>query len=166
MKLLGRINKETGYVMASIAHHDFRDEYGMMVDGGQPHCQDYAGYTRFNGKTEWFEVPQSFNELFDDYQTNTGKRKYGVWELKDVRILSEKEYPDVDSDEVLFENMCWGTRGKNGDEPLQYKLLKDLELDHLEAILRTQYNLSDVMVRAIEYWIGFKGWEEKHNTLI
>jgi len=107
MKLLGRINKETGYVMASIAHHDFRDEYGMMVDGGQPHCQDYAGYTRFNGKTEWFEVPQSFNELFDDYQTNTGKRKYGVWELKDVRILSEKEYPDVDSDEVLFENMCW-----------------------------------------------------------
>ena len=37
----------------------------------------------------------------------------------------------------------WGTRGKDGKQPLVYKLLKDLDSDHIEAILKTQHQISD-----------------------
>jgi hypothetical protein len=37
----------------------------------------------------------------------------------------------------------WGTRGKDGRQPLVYKLLKDLDSDHIEAILKTQHQISD-----------------------
>ena len=36
-----------------------------------------------------------------------------------------------------------GTRGKDGRQPLVYKLLKDLDSDHIEAILKTQHQISD-----------------------
>jgi hypothetical protein len=37
----------------------------------------------------------------------------------------------------------WGTRGKDGKQPLVYKLLKDLDSDHIEAILKTQHQISE-----------------------
>ena len=37
----------------------------------------------------------------------------------------------------------WGTRGKDGKQPLVYKPLKDLDSDHIEAILKTQHQISD-----------------------
>ena len=37
----------------------------------------------------------------------------------------------------------WGTRGKDGRQPLVYKPIKDLDFDHIEAILKTQHQLSD-----------------------
>jgi hypothetical protein len=37
----------------------------------------------------------------------------------------------------------WGTRGKDGRQPLVYKPLKDLDSDHIEAILKTQHQISD-----------------------
>jgi hypothetical protein len=37
----------------------------------------------------------------------------------------------------------WGTRGKDGRQPLVHKLLKDLDSDHIEAILKTQHQISD-----------------------
>ena len=37
----------------------------------------------------------------------------------------------------------WGTRGKDGQQPIVYKPLKDLDTDHIEAILRTQHQMSD-----------------------
>ncbi len=37
----------------------------------------------------------------------------------------------------------WGTRGKNGRQPLVYKPIKDLDSDHIEAILKTQHQISD-----------------------
>ena len=36
---------------------------------------------------------------------------------------------------------CWGTRGVNGGEPLKYVLLKDLDADHIQAILDTQFQI-------------------------
>jgi len=37
----------------------------------------------------------------------------------------------------------WGTRGKDNKQPLTYKPIKDLDSDHIEAILRTQTQLSE-----------------------
>lgn len=37
----------------------------------------------------------------------------------------------------------WGTRGKDGRQPLVYKPIKELDSDHIEAILKTQHQISD-----------------------
>jgi len=37
----------------------------------------------------------------------------------------------------------WGTRGKDGQQPLVYKPIKELDSDHIEAILKTQHQISD-----------------------
>ncbi len=36
---------------------------------------------------------------------------------------------------------CWGTRGKDGQQPLKYVPLKDLDTSHIQAILDTQYQI-------------------------
>ena len=38
---------------------------------------------------------------------------------------------------------CWGTRGKDGQQPLKYVPLKDLDTDHIQAILDTQQHIPD-----------------------
>lgn len=36
----------------------------------------------------------------------------------------------------------WGTRGKDGKQPLKYVVLKDLTTEHIEAILDTQSHIA------------------------
>lgn len=151
MKLLGVTNGE--YVLASMGHYDYRSEEGMMVDGGQPGTQNYAGYTRFNGKRVWFEVPQNFAELYYDYNCCNKNRKYGLWKVEDVRILTEDEYPDTESFDYTVENAIWGTRGPNGDQPLKYVHLVDCDIDYLEAIYTYRGCNDDELGKILEYLI-------------
>lgn len=37
---------------------------------------------------------------------------------------------------------CWGTRGRGGRQPVVFKPLKDLDTDHIQAILDTQHQIS------------------------
>lgn len=41
------------------------------------------------------------------------------------------------------EALHWGTRGKGGKQPLTYKPIKDLDSDHIQAILDTQHQISE-----------------------
>ena len=154
MKLLGKTNRKE--VVASISHHDFvaagEGEDGICHDGGQPHTNHCAGYTRGWGETVWFEIPQTFAELYEDYQFNK-TRKYGIWNIKDVRILPKEEYPDVDSIETKAENFIWGHRGLDGTEKLRHVLLKDCSLDHLKNILNNVPHLHGGTREVIEYLI-------------
>lgn len=43
----------------------------------------------------------------------------------------------------LAKKFVWGTYGPNGDQPLTWKPLESLKTDHLEAILITQYHLTE-----------------------
>jgi hypothetical protein len=43
-----------------------------------------------------------------------------------------------DPHDVIREAFKWGTRGKDGKQPLKYVPLKDLTTEHIEAILKTQ----------------------------
>lgn len=49
--------------------------------------------------------------------------------------------------EIVFQRLLWGTRGINGDQPLVFKRVINLETSHLEAILNTQKNAS-LLIRA------------------
>jgi hypothetical protein len=46
-------------------------------------------------------------------------------------------YSDSPHD-VIREVFKWGTRGKDGRQPLKYVPLKDLTTEHIDAILKTQ----------------------------
>jgi hypothetical protein len=64
----------------------------------------------------------------------------------------------------VFEKLLWGTRGKDGKQPLTYKRIKDLELDHLKAIKNLALDLNETKeikysplhLFVINYWIGEK----------
>lgn len=54
--------------------------------------------------------------------------------------------------EVIREVLRWGTFGKNGDQPLTYVLLKDMEDAHIKAILDNYTTVyENVFKRELEY---------------
>lgn len=134
MKLLGVTNDKI--VVASMGRHDYVAKDGIMADGGQPELNDYGGYNRFSGKRVWFEVPQDFAELYNDYAAMNleTKRKYGIWDIADVKILNESEWPDTNSFSWKVENAIWGSRGRNNLDDLKYRLIKNLDTNHLLLI--------------------------------
>lgn len=135
MKLLGLTNNKI--CVASIARHDYNGQDGIFADGGQLNLGNSAGYNRFigEGKQIWFQVPQTFAELYNDYRDNTANRKYGIWKLEDVKILSPEEIPDTESFEWRAENAIWGTNGIDGTQRTKYVHLKDCSKEHLEKIV-------------------------------
>jgi len=162
MKLLGRTNGKK--VIASISHYDFislgEDDDYISADGGQGHTNHYAGYTRGWGRVIWFEVIQNFAELYSDYQFRSTasrvQRKYGIWDIENVRILGEDEWPNVDSIEEKAENFIWGQRGPLGDQPLKYVLLKDCSKEHLQNILKNVPNIHEETEEVIQYLLKTK----------
>jgi len=43
-----------------------------------------------------------------------------------------------DGHEKVRKSLLWGTQGKNGDQPLQYVKLCDMNTSHIKACLKTQ----------------------------
>ena len=58
----------------------------------------------------------------------------------------------------------WGTRGIDGRQPLVYKPIKDLDFYHIEAILKTQYQLSDFYKEIFKEELKYR-LEEKAEKL-
>lgn len=59
-----------------------------------------------------------------------------------------------DSHSKIRFNFAWGSYGKNGDEPLHYILLCDMELSHIRAILDTQQlkpEIRQIFINEINY---------------
>lgn len=158
MKLLGFHNNKQ--IVASVARYDFisagEDDDYILADGGQPNIGDFAGYNKYWGISAWFEVPQTMAELYNDWNRNN-PRKYGVWNIEDVKILSPEEYPNTNSFEWQANNEIWGTNGPNGDEPTTYVMLKDCSKDHLKKISKLCEKRGNKKLKNIaEYWIDNK----------
>jgi len=58
----------------------------------------------------------------------------------------------------------WGTRGKDNKQPLTYKPIKDLDSDHIEAILRTQTQLSEFYKQVFKEELKYR-FDEKAEKL-
>ena len=71
------------------------------------------------------------------YGIDGGISGYGrlVGDMADC--TDNRVYADDDF-EIVREAMTWGTRGPDGDQPLTYVFLKDMESSHIQAILDTQ----------------------------
>ena len=64
---------------------------------------------------------------------------------------------------TVKDRLLWGTRGKDGKQPLKYVRLATCDVDHLQAILDyksaydgTKLNLSDIYVKVIKSLITEK----------
>ncbi len=53
----------------------------------------------------------------------------------------------------------WGTRGKDGKQPLTYVPLKDLTTEHIEAILDTQSHIADYIRKLFIDELNFRDSE-------
>ena len=56
----------------------------------------------------------------------------------------------------IREHFSWGSRGKLGDEPLHYIILKDMEDSHISAILETQTHIQDYIRKVFEDELKFR----------
>jgi len=63
-------------------------------------------------------------------------------------IVSMNIEDNADED-TIYNKLLWGSKGKSGKEPVKYSLLKDLEIDHLRAILATQHHIDPICRQVI-----------------
>lgn len=67
-----------------------------------------------------------------------------------LKELIDKQHKEIQDDrnkvepltEELRDKIKWGTYGINGDQPLKYVVLRGMDHDHIDAILRTQTHIS------------------------
>src|SRR6056300_497440 len=104
--------------MSNLLYSAIRTPDGTILESNHHH--DYKTYTDANGKTYMIDGGLDYVRcsVHDDQEW------LGV-------------YDDDDFSEIRLR-FKWGTRGKDGNQPLQYKLLCMLEDDHIRAILDTQ----------------------------
>ena len=62
-------------------------------------------------------------------------------------VVADTDY----GENVVRENLMWGTRGKDGTSPLRYVALKDMDTRNIEAILRNNDRLDAFRRRAMEH---------------
>ncbi len=92
------------------------------------HRHDYVTYTDANGKEYMVDGGLDYlrRNIHDDAPA------------EELSVYSDAPHT------VIREVFKWGTRGKDGKQPLKFVVLKDMTTDHIEAILETQ-NLPSYM---------------------
>ena len=90
------------------------------------HVHDFVGHTDKNG--QYYAVDGGNSYL---------KRSFDVNDYTDTSVYIDDDFIQV------REAFKWGTYGKDGKGPLVYKLLCNLDNDHIQAIINTQTHLSE-----------------------
>jgi len=123
--------------MSNLLRNAIRTPDGTILESFHRH--DYKTHTDTNGKT---------------YMIDGG--------LDYVRCSAHEDqewiglYDDDPFDEIRLR-FRWGTRGKNGDQPLQFKPLHRLEDDHIRAILKTQTHIPQYVAKQFEKELAWRG---------
>lgn len=102
--------------------------------------------TILHSKTGWDFVDHTdaSGEYFAVDGGNNYSRVLGdITKLKNFCVYSD------DPHEIIRENFTWISYGKDGNQPGQYILLKDITEEHLDAILSTQWHIVGTYVEKI-----------------
>lgn len=111
------------------------------------HRHDYVSYIDKNG--EEYMVDGGM-----DYLRRSVNTKHPA---KDITVYSS------DPHSVIREAFMWGTRGVGGNQPLVRKYLKDLDTNHVEAILKTQHHISDCTREVFENELKYRKGINTHE---
>jgi hypothetical protein len=105
-----------------------------------------------------------------DYQSHTdanGKTYVVDGGLDYVRASVHEDQISLavyDTDEfwLVRESVEWGTYGKDGDQPLSYVKLSDMDTAHIEAVLETQQLfIRPVIRKAMELELEHRGLRDE-----
>lgn len=102
------------------------------------HRHDYKEYTDANGKTYMIDGGLSYMRR----SANGDEKDISVW--------------DTDVHVTIREALTWGTYGKNGDQPLRYIKLSEMETDHITACLDTQSGMYPQIRSAMENELKYR----------
>lgn len=99
-----------------------------------------------------------------DYVTHTDAKTGETYMLDGGCAYRRMSDPTQDCEYIVFyvddpieqirEYFTWGTYGKNGDEPLYYKKLKDMTNEHVSAIIKEKHGAPwvwEVMLKELSY---------------
>lgn len=91
------------------------------------HRHDYVSHVDRNGETHMLD----------------GGLDYVRCSVNKVKPIDLSCYEDTPH-RITREHFSWGTFGVDGDQPLKWILLKDMEEDHIKAVIRNQRLLDRV----------------------
>lgn len=98
------------------------------------HRHDYKTYIDDNGR---------------EYMVDGGL-EYQRCNIHDDAPYTDACVYDIDPHEVIRDAFCWGTRGKDGRQPVQYKPISQLSNAHIDAIIETQHHIPPHIRKAFE----------------
>lgn len=108
-----------------VTHTDTKDGQFYMVYGGRAYLRR-SGPQKRVVQLPWHKALLNIivgKPTFEEIEGYT-----------DLSIYGDETSPF----EFVRRNMTWGTRGKDGSEPLRLVILCDMETSHIEAVLKTQ----------------------------
>ena len=124
---------------ARIVSNRIRTPDGTVLESRHRH--DYVTYVDKNGK---------------EYMVDGGL-EYLRRNVHDDAPYEELSVYDDAPYALVREVFKWGTRGKDGKQPLTYVPLKDLTNEHIEAILDTQTHISERIRKLFIGELTFRG---------
>lgn len=113
-------------------------------------------------------ILQSFN--VHDYKEYTDKTNGKLYMVDGgLAYLRRNHHEDAPYEELsvtiedpfttIREAFHWGTRGIDGKQPLTWKALKDLDTDHIKAILDTQTHITQTLVDVFQEELYYRDHE-------
>jgi len=127
---------------ARIVSNRIRTPDGTVLESRHRH--DYVTYVDANGKE--YMVDGGLDYLRRNVHDDAPYEELSVYDDAPYALVRE-----------VFK---WGTRGKDGKQPLTYVPLKDLTNEHIEAILDTQTHISERIRKLFIGELNFRGIEK------
>jgi hypothetical protein len=124
---------------ARIVSNRIRTPDGTVLESRHRH--DYVTYVDANGKE--YMVDGGLDYLRRNVHDDAPYEELSVYDDAPYALVRE-----------VFK---WGTRGKDGKQPLTYVPLKDLTNEHIEAILDTQTHISERIRKLFIGELTFRG---------
>ena len=122
--------------MSNVIYSAMRTPDGTVIESRHRH--DYVTHKDANGKTYMLD---------------------GGLDYVRASMNGDEEFITValeDGHDKVREYLTWGTRGPNGDQPLRHVKLKDMDTDHIEACLETQFHMYPSIRTAMENELEYR----------
>ena len=102
-----------------------------------------------------YDYKEHVDEITGETYMVDGGNRYLRRNVNEVEA-TELTVTTEDTHEVIRGHFTWGSYGPLGDQPLKWLTLKDMETDHINAILRTQKRLAKHIVKVFEDELGWR----------
>ncbi len=110
------------------------------------HVHDFVMHRLQDGREIAVDGGLAYTRRVGDLYALDEEGKYEEWSMSD-------DWPLAD----VAEKLLWGTRGKDGTEPLRWRPIKEFTREHLQAIVDGEHaQPGGVADQVVRYWLEKK----------